>query len=164
MFGIFKKKSQDPLDSVYSKLTRIVSNNVRLVEENALFKSVLKIGVIYVADIDTDIILYANDNAKDKFGERIEGQVCYEVLQNEKDRCTFCTNNIITKEEGKPHFWVYPNSKTMELYLIADVYNKLKTNGSFVRTRFEIAIPIDDKLLEQLNAEYKKVQRWRMKM
>jgi hypothetical protein len=90
------------------------------------------------------------------FGKDIEGKICYEVLQGLDKRCDFCTNAIIKKQEGEPYYWVYFNPVSNEVYIIADVYSKLKTNNSTIHTRFEIAVPIDNKMKLDLIEAWKK--------
>lgn len=147
------KKDWDKIDRI---LTNLVATQVGIVEQNKLFKSVLNIGNVYIVDLETNTILYANDRLKSQFGKDIEGKVCYEVFQHYKLPCDFCTNDKIKLKEDEPYYWVYFNSVTKEVYIIADVYVKLKSNGNTAHVRFEIAIPIDEKMKTDLQEAWKK--------
>ncbi len=57
--------------------------------------------VMYVADMDTYEILFANQCARNIFGD-IEGKLCWQSLQkNQTGPCPFCTNHYLLSE-GKP--------------------------------------------------------------
>lgn len=158
---IYFKRSKPKVnawDNISNLLTELVSEQVRIIEENALFKSVLNIGNVYIVDIATNTILYANDRLKSLFGKDIEGKICHEVLQGHPTPCEFCTNDIIAQQEGEPYYWVYFNPKTNEVYIIADVYVKLKANGNTAHVRFEIAIPINETMQIDLAKAWKKKQ------
>ena len=102
--------------------------------------------IIYVTDIETNKILFINENTKKVFGD-VVGQICYESFQNETTPCHFCTNEIILKQIGKPHKWVFYNEKVKKLYYIVDVAKEI--NGRLLR--FERAI--------NLNGEAKTIVR-----
>jgi two-component system cell cycle sensor histidine kinase/response regulator CckA len=76
--------------------------------------------IIYISDMDSFEILWANRETMDTFGEGIIGKICYEVLQNETGQCSFCTNEIIRNIKPYPHSWSFRNKKNGKLYLITD--------------------------------------------
>ena len=151
-------KKAEILDNIDRLITDLVAQQISVVEQNTLFKSVLNIGNIYIVDIESNTILYANDRLKKQFGKDIEGKTCHEVFQGDYKPCPFCTNDTILKQEDEPYYWVYFNPITKEVYIIADVYVKLKSNGTTAHVRFEIAIPVDNKMKTDLEVA------WRMKL
>ena len=69
---------------------RTANSRLTLIYER--FVSVLN-GVdsfIHVIDTKNYTLLFANKAAKDLFGEKIEGQRCYQVLMQENKPCVFC--------------------------------------------------------------------------
>jgi PAS domain S-box-containing protein len=66
--------------------------------------------IIYVSDPHTHEVLYANKYLKEKIADDPFGQKCYKVFRNFDSPCDFCTNEIILKNEKKPHQWSYYNS------------------------------------------------------
>ena len=72
--------------------------------------------IVYVADMQNHEILYANQAARDAFGEEIEGGICYQVFFEKPEPCEFCTNSFISKIHYKPYKWEYYNSLTGRNY------------------------------------------------
>ena len=142
-----KSLEYDKLDNI---LTNIISNQMKLQEDNVFFKAALNVGNVYIVDMDTHTILFANDRLKGLFGNDIEGKICYEVFQELDHSCNFCTNDIIKKQPNEPYYWVFYNEKTKETYIVVDVYIKHGLNGDSAHLRFEIAIPINSKLKQDL--------------
>ncbi|MBD3285390.1 PAS domain S-box protein [candidate division WOR-3 bacterium] len=67
---------------------------------------------VYVADMNTYEILYANRRMCKYFGEII-GKTCWKVLQkNQNGPCTFCTNDKLLDSKGEPtgvYSWEFKN-------------------------------------------------------
>ncbi len=77
--------------------------------------------VIYVSDPDTYEIVHVNDTAKEFWGKDIIGHKCYEVLQNRKSPCPFCTNDIIFNQKpGQTHVWEFQNEVNKHWFRCAD--------------------------------------------
>lgn len=95
--------------------------------------------VIYVADMDTHEILYANEATKKIFGSHIVGEQCYYVLQGKTMPCDFCTNKIIKEMNYRPYFWEFHNPVANRSYQIIDRMIKW-TDGRDVR--FELAVDV----------------------
>ncbi|MDW8001113.1 MAG: PAS domain S-box protein [Deltaproteobacteria bacterium] len=98
--------------------------------------------VIYVSDMDTYEVLYANDFLKRMLGKDPVGGKCYKEFQGFDEPCSFCTNEIIIELKGQPYRWEYYNPILNRYYYITDRTIKW-INGKDVR--FELAIDITDK-------------------
>lgn len=94
---------------------------------------------IYVADMDTHEVLYANGASKKIFGSYIVGEQCYKVMHGKLEPCSFCTNKIIREMNYRPYFWEYTNTMVNRSYQIIDRVIRW-TDGRDVR--FELAIDI----------------------
>ena len=94
--------------------------------------------VMYIADIDTHELLWANKHTKELFGDDIIGKKCYEALQKKNSPCEFCTNDKL--KPGDVYKWVYHNPIIKKTFLIKDrlVYWRSKP------ARIEQAIEIGD--------------------
>ncbi len=110
----------------------------------SLFDSINQI--IYVADMDTYRVLYANHTARKTFGAALEGGVCYEVLQGFSRPCDFCTNDIIRKMRYQPYRWEHHNPVSGADYEVVDRV-LLWPDGRDVR--FEMAVDITERKRSQ---------------
>ncbi len=59
--------------------------------------------IIYIADLDTYEIIYANNHTKKVFGYTIEGRPCYEVLHKFHRPCDFCSNDLLRSSKRKSY-------------------------------------------------------------
>ncbi len=109
---------------------------------------------IYVADMDTHEILFANRATEADFGESLTGKTCYRVLQGREEPCDFCTNEIIRKLDGKPYYWEYHNPKLDRDYQIIDRVIRWPDGRD---VRFELAIDITGR--KQAEAERRELER-----
>lgn len=95
--------------------------------------------LIYVADVDTYELLYANNVGKELFHiDDYKGKKCYEVLQGYDAPCPFCTNHFLEKE--KSYTWEYTNPLVDRHYLLKD--RLIDWDGR--RARMEIAVDITE--------------------
>jgi hypothetical protein len=139
-------KDNERLEHLLLKL----GSNAKLNEnKKELHKAATNIGLCYITDMETDKILFANDNMIELFGD-IEGKNCHEAIQDLTCHCNFCTNDIIRKQPGVPYKWVFHNKKVDKTYLINDIYLYRQLNGSKVHFRYELAIEIDEKIKQDL--------------
>ncbi|HOL66084.1 MAG TPA: diguanylate cyclase [bacterium] len=100
--------------------------------------------LIYVVDPETYEVLYVNPVLKRNFGN-VVGQKCYQVFQNLKQPCPFCTNKYIFGPKAKPvYIWEFQNKINKRWYHCIDRPIKW-IDGRNVR--FELAIDITDKKL-----------------
>ncbi|WP_367942033.1 bifunctional diguanylate cyclase/phosphodiesterase [Enterocloster citroniae] len=85
---------------------------------------------IYITDLETDEILYMNENMKHAFGlEDPEGKVCWQVLQHGiSRRCEFCPiDRLMEKKSEKGWVWQENNTLTGRVYHNYD--SLIKWNG-----------------------------------
>ena len=83
---------------------------------------------IYITDLETDEILYMNENMKHAFGlEDPEGKVCWQVLQHGiSRRCEFCPiDRLMEKKSEKGWVWQENNTLTGRVYHNYDSLIKL---------------------------------------
>ncbi len=117
-----------------------------LEKERKQFVSILE-GIdqpIYVVDIETYKILFANTALRKIFGEDIVGKICYEVLQNLDSPCDFCPNKkIVGKNFGKTYIWEFQNRVNKRWYRSIDRAIRWP-DGRIVK--MEIAIDITDRV------------------
>jgi PAS domain S-box-containing protein len=72
--------------------------------------------MVYVADMETCEIFFANNNMREKFGSgaALEGRICWETLQHDQSGpCPFCTNDKLLGSDGKPtgpYIWEFKNT------------------------------------------------------
>ncbi|OPL19962.1 MAG: hypothetical protein AVO35_00455 [Candidatus Aegiribacteria sp. MLS_C] len=112
--------------------------------EDPLFKILESMDeVIYVSDPDTYELLYLNPAAIRNWGNRI-GEKCYEVLQDRKEPCPFCTNRLIFADDADlPYIWTFRNLVNGRWYKCMDRTIRW-TDDRMVR--FEMAVDITDRV------------------
>ncbi len=97
--------------------------------------------MVYVSDVETYELVYMNQHLREALGYRTHedyaGKRCYEVLQDRKAPCIFCTNGQL--QPGEYVSWCHQNPVLKKRFLVKDsmIYN----NGH--RYRMEIAIDSD---------------------
>lgn len=96
---------------------------------------------IYVSDIATHEILYANRAMKKAFTENIIGKICYKAIQGLDSPCNFCTNGIIWKQKPEPYRWECHNPVLDKDFAIVDRIIKWPGGRD---VRFELAIDITE--------------------
>lgn len=105
--------------------------------------------IIYVSDLKTNKILFANNKLKELTGRDITGEPCYEAIQNKEEACSFCSNKYIINSD-KPYFWEYYNPIFKKHFYIMN--RKINwTNEQEVR--FELAIDVTEQKESQLKVE-----------
>lgn len=97
---------------------------------------------VYVADVNTHEILYANRALCEQLGKDVVGGLCYKELQQCDAPCSFCNNERLLRDPSQPVQWEYYNPKVGKDYLITDTIIKW-TDGRDVR--FELAIDITER-------------------
>jgi diguanylate cyclase len=105
--------------------------------------------LVYVIDLTTYEILYANDRCKEEFG-RIEGQKCYKTLQKDQaSPCNFCpiqqSGNPLSHPIGTIFEWENQNSINNRHYLFNDRIIRWK-NGQIAKVQVGIDITKQKKL------------------
>lgn len=93
---------------------------------------------IYVADMESYEVLFANRVMKEIVGYNPYGRRCYEVFQGKSEPCPFCTNPWIV-DTDEPYVWEYHNDVLDRDFHVID--RRLRwTDGRWVR--FEVAADI----------------------
>ncbi len=98
-------------------------------------------GLIYVADMESYEILYANRTLIKSLGKNPTGEKCYRALQNYQEPCSFCTNHIIKDLKGKPYVWEHYNPMFNRTYRLSD---RVITWSDGRKVRLELAVDITD--------------------
>lgn len=115
----------------------------RFKQLNTLFDSMN--AFIYVADLETNELLYVNRFATEFFGPDWQGRKCYHYLQDGIDRaCDFCTNAqlINNGESGAPVIWEFLNTRNKRWYECFDKVIRW-TDGRLVR--LEVALDMTER-------------------
>lgn len=113
--------------------------------------------LIYIIDLSTHEILYANKKCKEEFGE-ILSKTCYKVLQNKQDKpCTFCPlnqNNLVPNllPFGTLYNWEHKNTLNNKNYMFVSHISRW-TDGRKVNIQFGIDISEQKKLEAQILKE-----------
>jgi PAS domain S-box-containing protein len=110
--------------------------------------------IVYVVDIKTCEILFANQYAKQFFNHSLEGAICWEVIQNnQKEPCPFCPNDKLLTPEGIPtgevYVWEQLNSVVKRWLYIQDtaIY---WTDGRLVRLQIATDISTRKEMEDEL--------------
>lgn len=106
----------------------------------SIFSSINEI--IYISDMDTYEILYANEATQRIFSKDIVGKLCYKALQGKDEPCSFCTNPIIRKLNFQPYEWEFHNLFADKDFKIVDRVIQWPDGRE---VRFEIAIDITER-------------------
>lgn len=100
---------------------------------------------IYVIDVNTHKILYANKYLREILKDNPIGKICYKEIKGLEEPCSFCINEVILKQNS--HKWEDYNEKLKRYYSIISKLIKWP-DGRIVK--FEYAIDISDrKYLEE---------------
>ncbi len=101
--------------------------------------------IVYIADMKSYEILYANNYFRKYFGDII-GQTCWKVIQKgQSGPCPFCTNDKLLNAAGnpkEPYIWEFQNTINGKWYFIQDKAIKWVDDRL---VRLEIATDITDK-------------------
>lgn len=82
--------------------------------------------LIYVTDIETDEILFANSRLQNMFSYELHGRKCYEIISGQTKRCEFCPLELLKSEQGnynathEKYQWEYYDVKSHRHYRISD--------------------------------------------
>jgi PAS domain S-box-containing protein len=57
---------------------------------------------IFVADMETHEILFMNKCMVNSFGRDMTGEICWDAFRGEAGPCSFCTNDKLINESGRP--------------------------------------------------------------
>lgn len=86
---------------------------------------------IYIADMDSYEILFANKATLDAFGTDTVGSRCYERFQGLDAPCPYCSNSII-RHSDEPYVWEHENKVLGQVFQVTD--RRIRwTNGRTAR-------------------------------
>jgi len=116
--------------------------------------------IIYVTDPHTSEVLYVNKYFKDLLKKDPVGKPCYQEFQGLDAPCDFCTNEIILKNKGEYHQWMYHNPMLKKSLMISDRIIKWPDGRD---VRFELAIDVTErkKVEEELEKKIKDLQDYK---
>jgi PAS domain S-box-containing protein len=75
--------------------------------------------IVYIADINSHEVLFANSMVRAQCGENILGGKCWRTFQNQDGPCAFCTNEKLLDKHGKPtgiYRWIHHNHQDGRWY------------------------------------------------
>lgn len=98
--------------------------------------------IIYVADMDSYEILFANRHLIKGLGRDPVGKVCYRELQGLSEPCPFCTNDIIKKRAPEAYRWEFFNPQINGYF---DIHDRVVDWPDGRRVRLELATDITDR-------------------
>jgi len=144
------KTANENLNSTNERMNDAIS---KFEKERTQFLSILNNipEIIYVADIETHEILFANQKLKEMAGREVVGEKCYSVIQNALGVCEFCTTDKI-KQTDKPYFWYHFNKNLHKHFYIMD--RKIDwTDGRRVRFTMDIDVTSQKEAEQKLQEE-----------
>jgi PAS domain S-box-containing protein len=138
--------------AIFSRVSKLLKDEVEaktgeLEESHERFLTVLDSldAAVYVADMDTYQILFANKYLQKLFGDPV-GKTCWQVLQaSESGPCEFCNNEKLLTAEGEPtgvHAWEHFNPVSRLWFEIRDRAVRWEDGRT---VRLEIAIDITER-------------------
>ena len=108
---------------------------------------------IYVSDLDTHLVLYANEAMRELLATDPVGEPCFRALQGKDAPCEFCTNDIILRDKGKPYQWEFHNPAFGRDYMVVD---RIITWPDGREVRFELAVDVTER--KQAEEEKRKLE------
>jgi PAS domain S-box-containing protein len=114
----------------YDQLTYQIHQKIKKEEGMAIFRNIFDTmeAIVYVSDIQTHELMYANKKFKKTFGwddtAVLEGLKCWQVTQKgQSGPCPFCTNKRLIMPNGKPaqpYEYEFRNTHNQRWYSIVD--------------------------------------------
>jgi len=107
---------------------------------------------IYVADLESYEIIFANDRMMQTYGRDVTGEICHAVFRKRETPCTHCTNDQLVDEHGNPTgvcVWQAENPVVNKWYMNYDRAIKW-IDGRLVRLRIAVDITHLQKMEHQL--------------
>lgn len=113
--------------------------------------------LVYVIDLNTYEVLYANDRCREAFGE-VTGKICYKALQYEQESpCHFCPlhqhhKDPLSHRIGTTFEWENKNSINQRYYMFVDRIIKWR-DGRIAKVQIGIDISNQKKLEAEILTE-----------
>jgi len=111
--------------AIYDDVTDRKQAEEKLRLEHECFVTVMNSidAIVYVADMDTHEVLFANKRITQQHGDLI-GKICWKAIQNDQTGpCEFCTNDKLLNADGKPnapYIWEFQNTGDKQWYQCRD--------------------------------------------
>jgi signal transduction histidine kinase len=112
---------------------------------------------VYVTDLETYEILFANKYLKESYGRDTTGEICWKAFRNDTKPCKHCTEVRLLDSNGNPTgvcVWKDKNTSTGKYYVNRDRAIEW-TNGRLVRLRIATDVSEITKIEEQLQQAQK---------
>ncbi len=122
--SVFKLPSGE-IVAVYTDETERMQVQENLRSQHNRFVTVLDSldAIVYVADMETHEILFANKQLRDQF-KNCTGKTCWQAIQTgQTGPCDFCTNDRLLDEHGSPTeplIWEFQNTADRQWYQCRD--------------------------------------------
>ncbi len=119
---MLKKPTYEDLELRIKKLEKEKKSSQQT--DDNFFKVLNSIdATVYVADMDTYEILFANNFMIESFNRDVNGELCHKVFRNEDEPCADCTNSKLINSDGVPtglQVWDGKNPITHKWYINYD--------------------------------------------
>ncbi len=144
---LLKEYNQSLEREVARRTHELEEKNALLQQEQEKFTTVLDSleALVYVADMQTHEVLFANRYAREMTGHQLTGEICWQTIQDQTGPCEFCTNPKLVDAQGHPtgvYRWEWFNEKLGRWFYLQDRAVPW-TNGHLVR--LEIATDITER-------------------
>ncbi len=107
---------------------------------------------IYVSDIETDEVLFANDSKEKLSGADSQNKKCYKAFHNFDSPCDFCHKNELIKSDTNIIRWEQDYSKPKKYFQVID---KLITWHNGRQAKFQISFDLTE--LKKAEQEIRKL-------
>ncbi len=140
-------------------ISREKQSEIRLKESHERLIAILNSidASIYVADMDTNEIIFMNRHMIASFGKDSTGELCWKSFRNVSGPCPHCTSDRLVDENKNPtgvYIWEDHNPVTGKFYVNHDRAIKW-TDGRTVKLQVAIDITEHRKMEEQLRQAQK---------
>jgi len=113
---------ENNMDIIFNSNSRLAQSRLELARERdqiiGIFNSIKEI--IYISDIETYEIVFANDYVKSKFNVNLIGEKCYDIFHDNDKPCSFCNNQRLLDSPEKAVYWKFYNKKIDRYFIIMD--------------------------------------------
>ena len=110
---------------------------------------------IYIADMDSYEILFANKAIQRTYDQKLTGETCYKALHHLDAPCAFCTNGVLLGQKGQTYEWERHNPITGRDYHLMD---RMIDWPDGRQVRFEMALDITERNLAENAARERAVE------
>jgi len=147
------------IQGIICDITRHNQTQKALEESQAGFLTILDSiqARIYVADLETNVILFINKQMRDDFGDDTIGKPCWKVFHDESRPCSMCPIDRLLDADGNPagvYTWEGQNPLTGKHYVNYDRAIKW-VDGRLARLQVGMNITDRKQLEEQLRQAQK---------